>query len=283
VDVKHSIADYKYPNKTDTGADPFVIQAGVQEMDGETALKYARSRHTTSDYDRAARQQQILAALQQKALSAGVLTNPRTLKKVFDSLTSNMDTNMSWQELLSLAKFGNDFDRSHLVMKGLNEYRDQEGGFLGAGSQELYGGFVLLPYSGSLDEIHQYANLIFHHRELYYQPAKLQILNATRSSGLAGKASAVLTRYGFNVVDIGNYLGPDGEKQYAEETFLLYYSWGEVDEEVVPTYHASIKVLQDVLPFIPLPGNRLDLQEDVDLTLVLGSDYEGLSLNSRGN
>lgn len=61
----------------------FRITRGKHHMDGNTALSYARSRHTTSDYDRAARQQLLLSAIMAKLL------NPKTkinLLKVLDSL-----------------------------------------------------------------------------------------------------------------------------------------------------------------------------------------------------
>jgi len=45
------------------GYDPFYITAGWQDMDGKTALKYARSRHSSDDIDRSRRQQQVLYAL----------------------------------------------------------------------------------------------------------------------------------------------------------------------------------------------------------------------------
>lgn len=44
VDVKESIYDPYYPNETDNGYTVFEIKAGLQEMNGETALKFVRSR-----------------------------------------------------------------------------------------------------------------------------------------------------------------------------------------------------------------------------------------------
>jgi LCP family protein required for cell wall assembly len=41
----------------------FSIAAGAQHLDGATALAYSRSRHTTNDFERADRQQQVLLAL----------------------------------------------------------------------------------------------------------------------------------------------------------------------------------------------------------------------------
>jgi LCP family protein required for cell wall assembly len=43
------------------------IPSGLQHMDGEQALRYARSRHTSTDFDRSARQQRVLLSLRQQA------------------------------------------------------------------------------------------------------------------------------------------------------------------------------------------------------------------------
>jgi anionic cell wall polymer biosynthesis LytR-Cps2A-Psr (LCP) family protein len=50
------------------------IDEGKQIMDGNTALNYARSRHSTSDFDRSRRQQIVIKALLNKLLSFGSLT-----------------------------------------------------------------------------------------------------------------------------------------------------------------------------------------------------------------
>ncbi|NEM91327.1 LytR family transcriptional regulator [Galbitalea soli] len=50
------------------------IEPGVQKMNGYTALWYARSRHSTSDYDRMARQRQVQAAILAQFSPATVLT-----------------------------------------------------------------------------------------------------------------------------------------------------------------------------------------------------------------
>lgn len=50
------------------------VEAGWQHMDGETALWYARSRKTTSDWDRMKRQRQVQEALIQQFTPATLLT-----------------------------------------------------------------------------------------------------------------------------------------------------------------------------------------------------------------
>jgi LCP family protein required for cell wall assembly len=74
VDVPRALDDDRYPDPRP--GDPYAyttlhFDAGRQHMDGARALAYARSRMSTSDFDRARRQQEILLALRRKALSPG--------------------------------------------------------------------------------------------------------------------------------------------------------------------------------------------------------------------
>ena len=75
VSPTESIIDQFYPAPDGSSRiyDPLYIKAGTQTLDGTTALKYARSRETSSDFERAKRQQEILVAMKDKALSIGFL------------------------------------------------------------------------------------------------------------------------------------------------------------------------------------------------------------------
>ena len=54
------------------------IKKGCQEVDGKTALAYARSRHTagTGDIDRIRRQREVVASVGSKVLSPWTVVNP---------------------------------------------------------------------------------------------------------------------------------------------------------------------------------------------------------------
>ena len=82
--------------------DPTLAKAGLQVMDGDTALLYARSRHTSSDFDRSERQRQLLTALKQKALSINTLTNPLKLEGLLQSFGDNLYTDMSADAAIKL-------------------------------------------------------------------------------------------------------------------------------------------------------------------------------------
>jgi LCP family protein required for cell wall assembly len=98
ITVEQPVVDHAYPTE-DYGTIAIEIPAGRQHMDGETALRYARSRHGSSDFDRAARQQEIIVALAHKLLE------PRTwpmLPAVYQVIQAHTDTDLAFGDFLSL-------------------------------------------------------------------------------------------------------------------------------------------------------------------------------------
>ncbi|AEA23850.1 cell envelope-related transcriptional attenuator [Pseudonocardia dioxanivorans CB1190] len=67
------------------------IQPGVQRLDGEQALWFARSRRDSSDYDRMGRQRCLIQAVLDQKSPASLLSNFQTVAKV---ATQNIDTNI---------------------------------------------------------------------------------------------------------------------------------------------------------------------------------------------
>lgn len=59
IDIPEGFTDTTYPTP-DNGYMTIHFDSGVTLLDGEKALQYARSRHSTSDFARSLRQQQIV-------------------------------------------------------------------------------------------------------------------------------------------------------------------------------------------------------------------------------
>ncbi|MGD2176720.1 MAG: LCP family protein [Anaerolineae bacterium] len=98
VVVEEGIVDDAYPT-ADYGTTRIEIPDGPQHMDGETALRYVRSRHGSSDFDRAARQQQVVIALVRR------LSGPRgwaRLPAVFGVVIDHVDTDLGLGRLIQL-------------------------------------------------------------------------------------------------------------------------------------------------------------------------------------
>ena len=113
VNVPYEINDPEYPDMN-YGYDPLYIPAGMQHFDGTMALKYARTRHGDTDFNRADRQQQVLFAARQKALELGVgemlLRAPSLYREVEDGIR----TDLSLEQMLRLAKTISDIPAANI-------------------------------------------------------------------------------------------------------------------------------------------------------------------------
>lgn len=110
IKVEEQIWDDRYPTD-DCQYQTVQFDVGEYHMDGEQALKYARSRHYTSDFDRARRQQQVLFAMFDKATSLSVI--PR-LPDLWASKDEAVQTDLSLIEVMKLARLGMQLDRDNI-------------------------------------------------------------------------------------------------------------------------------------------------------------------------
>jgi LCP family protein required for cell wall assembly len=100
IDVQAPLKDDTYPGDN-FDYTRFVFQTGLQHMDGQTALHYARSRHDDSDFGRGDRQQQVLRAIREQATSLGLIAKAPQL---VDQLGGTFKTDLSLSQVLALAK-----------------------------------------------------------------------------------------------------------------------------------------------------------------------------------
>ena len=77
----------------------YTIPAGLNHIDGETALWYSRSRYSTSDFDRTRRQQEVIMALFERILS---LNGIEKAPELYDIYGENVTTNLTWQDIAPL-------------------------------------------------------------------------------------------------------------------------------------------------------------------------------------
>ena len=119
INVDNSFSDYSYPNGDENDSGPYCIapdpnnspcrykqihfDSGEQFMDGARALEYVRSRHASgsegSDFARSRRQQKLISAIQQKALSLGML--PRIFD-LMSAIQGHFQTDLSFAEIKDL-------------------------------------------------------------------------------------------------------------------------------------------------------------------------------------
>jgi len=138
----------------------FKLPAGAQTLNGEQALCYVRSRYTSSDFERAKRQQQVIQLIKKKLFSAETLTNFEKVNDMLNSLGDNVQTDMQLWEMKKM--FGiyekmNDPQIYQRVLENSNE------GLLYNPPAESYpgAGYILLPIGDNYDKIRDLAENIF--------------------------------------------------------------------------------------------------------------------------
>ncbi len=97
VNVEHPLVDYDYPTY-DYGTQTISFEVGEQHLDGERALQYARSRHSSSDFDRAKRQQIVIAAFARRLLEPDAWLR---FPALFAAVSTSIDTNLTPIEMIT--------------------------------------------------------------------------------------------------------------------------------------------------------------------------------------
>jgi polyisoprenyl-teichoic acid--peptidoglycan teichoic acid transferase len=80
----------------------YTVNAGLDHMDGDLALWYARSRMKSNDFDRGRRQQEVLRSILQKALSTDTLSR---IPQLYADFASTINTDISLPDMIKLALY----------------------------------------------------------------------------------------------------------------------------------------------------------------------------------
>lgn len=199
VTVDNSFTDYSFP--TDNyGYQTVSFKAGLQHLNGVTALNFARSRHGNngegSDFARSKRQQKILEALKQKLLSFGTLSNPKKISDILGALGSHSQTNLEVWEILRLANLLGGISANQVMNQGLDNtpaglLRDATG---------TDGAYILVPRDGTYGDVQFLANNIFLIHQAQAEQAHVMVVNATNYTGLGQTVTKSLEDFGLDVV-----------------------------------------------------------------------------------
>ncbi|MGI6423261.1 MAG: LCP family protein [Candidatus Dojkabacteria bacterium] len=178
VNVENSFTDYKYPKNK--GYETVKFVAGPQLMDGETALKYSRSRHSQqnyegSDYARARRQQKVILAFKDILLSSETLLNPKKITDLMSTVQNN----------LKVSEFDlNDIQAGINIFKKFSDTQDHSYSFVldpAAGNFAIITTDVyeIMPKEGlgKYTKIQEYVSLLLQNPKLYSTNPSINVYN----------------------------------------------------------------------------------------------------------
>jgi len=263
IDVPDEINDPTYPDEA-YGYDPLYIPAGEQHFDGEMALKYARTRHTTGgDFDRARRQQQVLMAIFEKVTRLDMLPKLASqAPSMWRTLQDSVVTNLTLKEIIALARLASQVDSEHIRYGVIDENYTQFW-------ETPDGQQVLVPLRNRMRELRDYlftSDAPMPEEEsssaarLKDEAATIAVLNGTLTTGLAGSVSERLQQEGLRVEHIGN----------ADRS--------DVVQSLVIAHTGKTYTAEYVARCLGLPQEAVvhgsDPAAEYDISLILGADSQ---------
>ncbi len=198
INVPQAIYDPMYPAYDNGPYTLFKLSAGEHHLTGAVALQYARSRETTSDFDRAKRQQMIMEALKTKFLSLNFLTNPVKVTSLLNTLGNNLRMTLSVNESYALWTEIKGIDTNGMITKVLDDSADN---VLTDQSNSL--GYVLIPKKG----LNDYSDLQTVAQNIFTVTTNINpTITVINGSGKAGQATIeaniLKTSYGYSRVTV---------------------------------------------------------------------------------
>ncbi len=190
VDVRRPVRDEYYPT-VDYGVERVDIAPGPQLMFGDTALKYARSRHDSNDYSRARRQQDVLGALRAKLSQPQAL---RTLPVLMNGVGTTIETDFDPANVLPLARTASGIDSANITSDVLypcgGSYPHCELTY------DSEGGFYLIP---DVAKVRDLAASLFYDPKVRQEAARVEVQNTGARNGLARQVADRLEARAFGI------------------------------------------------------------------------------------
>ncbi len=261
IDVAEEINDPWYPDGA-YGYEPFYLAAGHQHLNGHDALRYARTRHDSSDIERAKRQQQVVLAVRNKVLSLNML--PTLIAKaptLYQALNNSLLTNLTLDQIISLALLSQDIPEDH-IQREVIDYRYVLDQTTDEGRQ------VLVPIR---DKIRELRDRLFTASAPNSPPtgvdektliaaegAKVEVLNGAGVEGLAKATTEWLKTEGIHVVNFDTADRSD----YANSVIVNYTGKPYTTSWLKKTFNVSNII------------SVSDPNSPVDVKIILGADWQ---------
>jgi LCP family protein required for cell wall assembly len=281
VDVPTELIDREYPNDN-WGYTTFVVNKWLQVFNGETALKYARSRHSTSDFDRSERQQLLIKAMKNKALSAGFITSPNKMSELFEAVRNNLDTDLTIGDITNYAIGLKDIDGSHINVYNLSNdcvgIRCAAWAYLYAPSREYFWwAAALIPENATAqrlsyyEDIRRFVDFIFQFPDMKNGKAPINIIYKRGEISKARDLIMALEKNGFLIDTQGALVESTGS---TESSHINIYWNPEANAGFAPDhlFVKALKNLEDRIPYIMVNKNEYVTTRWPRIEIVLGND-----------
>lgn len=234
----------------------FTLPVGVHAMDGDLALWFARSRRTTSDFDRGRRQQVIIRALWARIRQLNLFEQ---VTDVWSQVLETVETDVSLDDMLALVPLAASINTDHIASYTFRP--NIEVSFF----RSPEGSSVLLPNREAVSELVAQVMQPVTQQQLVREGARVEIVNASGIGELSRVAADRLAWEGFVPQNAP-------ESEYRRNTVIYDYT-GSTKGSSLTTLQWALRVDEGDIVRDPNP-NR-----EVDFRVILGGAYNSCTYN----
>ncbi len=166
---------------------------GPNEFTGEEAVMYTRARYATSgegsDFQRADRQQDLIMAIKDKAMTSETLFSPSKLSSLSKQYKKHIITNISVRNLSRMKVLAGDLSDKNTIKAVYSTENVLVSGTSSGGA------YILQPKSGDWSETQAFA------RNMFKDNPSVQVLNGTTNAGKASDITEKLKADGYNIME----------------------------------------------------------------------------------
>jgi len=240
-------------------ADIVLLPSGNVTLDGEKAIVFMDYKESgEADSERISRRQRVLQALFTAVSQQNWLLDSR---KVDNLLYSLIDTNLNKTALTGLFKEFNKLDSDKMVFQRV------------LGTNRTIGNDVLLfpYYEGKLlketvvQTVASLANTEIQSNAALHM--KIDILNGTEQNGLAGRTSEIFKRFGYDIINLGNYSTNNLKQTIVVSRTMDSAAAGKI-AEIIKCKNVQFSNTVDI-------SNVNILNDNSDVIVILGKDFDG--------
>jgi LCP family protein required for cell wall assembly len=190
VEVPEYVADYDYTDCQGCYGTAVEFSAGPQHMDGQTALAYARIRKGSNDFKRIERQQLVIQATAEKALSLNLFTSPGKAVDLYKKYRDAVETDMNDFLIPGLAKLAQQIGTENIRMVSI------------ASATYPCPDCPASVLNADWDKVNELKAQVFSDGRIQAEGALVELQNGTEQAGVAEEFAGFLRKQGISEQDL---------------------------------------------------------------------------------
>lgn len=280
IDVKHNIVDRTYPTN-DWWYQTVSFQKWVQIMNWDLALKYARSRHSTSDFDRSLRQQQIIEGVKNRIKNINI----QEALRLYQIFSEYLSTDFSIEDIKWILLNYDILQENYtFISSNFNDtcYSStsecEKWGILYTPNRELFNWQWISLINGSTPNYlsqyevsKKYSNIVLNFPLIEKENLEINIFNWAWWTWIAWSFVNELRKYWFQITRANIFNAPEK----VEKSIIYYNGISETDSDSINALKNLFtwEVIKTAEPKYPINGKNLENENKAKIEIIIWKDY----------